>query len=283
MTTLPAFPLEGTLFAGAAVRAEFLARGVARLALDRPELRNAFDGPMILEVTRALGELAAAGPDRVRLLLVEGEGSVFCAGADLGYMKEQAQASMERNLDNARDLARMFAALAGFPAPVVSAVRGAAIGGGLGLAVCSDFTLADAQAVFATSEVTLGLVPAVIGPYVVRKLGLAQAAPLMLTGRRIPAREGLACGLAQRLVEPGETWEAALAGVLEEFLRAGPGAARATKALLARIAPLPDPALAEHTARVIAEARASAEGRAGLDAFFGHGAPPWAAGPEGRA
>jgi methylglutaconyl-CoA hydratase len=239
---------------------------------------------MIREFTQALADLAAeADPARVRVLLLEGEGSVFCAGADLGYMREQAEAAMDRNLANARDLGRMFAALAGFPAPVVAAVRGAAIGGGLGLAVCSDFTLADARAVFATSEVTLGLVPAVIGPYVVRRLGLANAAPLMLTGRRIPAREGLACGLVQRLVEPGEAWEAVLAGILEEFLRAGPGAARATKELLGRIAPLPGPALAEYAAGVIAAARASREGREGLDAFLGHGAPPWVSDPESRA
>jgi methylglutaconyl-CoA hydratase len=282
MTTLPAFPVEGILFAGATLRTERLARGVVRLVLDRPGVRNAFDGPMIREFTRALAGLAADDPAQVRLLLLEGEGAVFCAGADLGYMREQAQAPLERNLDNARDLGRMFAALAGFPSPVVAAVRGAAIGGGLGLAVCSDFTLAEAQAVFATSEVTLGLVPAVIGPFVVRRLGLAHAAPLMLTGRRILAPEGLACGLVQRLVGPGEAWEEVLGAVLEAFLAAGPGAARATKALLARIAPLPDAALAEHAAGVIAAARASAEGRAGLDAFLGHGAPPWAAGPDGR-
>lgn len=276
MTTLPGFPLDGSFFHGATVRVERLERGVMRLVLDRPELRNAFNGKMIHEFIQALAALAAvSGPDQVRLLLLEGEGSVFCAGADLGYMKEQAAADPALNLENAKDLARMFAALAGFPAPVVCAVRGAAIGGGLGLAVCSDFTLADPAAVFATSEVTLGLVPAVIGPYVVRKLGLAAAAPLMLTGRRILAREGLACGLVQRLAEPGETWEAALARLLEEFLHAGPGAARATKELLLRIAPLPGPALAEHTAEVIAAARASREGQAGLQAFLGRGTPPW--------
>jgi methylglutaconyl-CoA hydratase len=230
---------------------------------------------MIRELSQALEELAVLPEDRLRLLLLEGEGNVFCAGADLAYMKEQAEAGAERNLENARELARMFASLAGFPAPVVSCVQGAAIGGGLGLAVCSDFVLADPKAVFATSEVMLGLVPAVISPYIVRKLGLAHAAPLMLTGRRILARDALASGLVQRLVEPEETGEEALDKVLREFLCAGPRAARATRELLRRIAPLPGPDLFEHTAGAIAAARASSEGQAGLQAFFQKSAPSW--------
>jgi methylglutaconyl-CoA hydratase len=141
--------------------------------------------------------------------------------------------------------------------------------------VCSDFVLAEPNAVFASSEVQLGLLPAVIGPYIVRKLGLARAAPLMLTGRRILAPEALASGLAQRLVEPEETGEEALAKVLREFLRAGPRAARATRELLLRIAPLPDPDLFEYSAGAIAAARASSEGRQGLKAFFDKSAPPW--------
>jgi methylglutaconyl-CoA hydratase len=275
MTDMAQFPVEGILHAGATVQVEALAKGVVRLVLARPQVRNAFNAPMIQELSRALAELAELPGDRLRLLLLEGEGTVFCAGADLAYMKEQAEAGAERNLENARELGRMFARLAGFPAPVVSFVRGAAIGGGLGLAVCSDFVLADPGAVFATSEVMLGLVPAVISPYIVRKLGLAHAAPLMLTGRRILAREALAAGLAQRLVSVGESCEDALSRVLREFLRAGPRAARATRELLLRIAPLPGPELFELTAAAIAEARASSEGQSGLQAFFMKSAPPW--------
>jgi methylglutaconyl-CoA hydratase len=275
MTVLAQFPMEAFFHAGETVRVEVLARGVMRLVLDRPQVRNAFNSQMIRELSQVLGELAALPEDRLRLLLLEGEGNVFCAGADLAYMKEQAEAGAERNLENARELGRMFSSLAGFPAPVVSCVRGAAIGGGLGLAVCSDFVLADPKAVFATSEVMLGLVPAVISPYIVRKLGLAHAAPLMLTGRRILARDALASGLVQRLVEPEETGEEALDKVLREFLCAGPRAARATRELLRRIAPLPGPDLFEHTAGAIAAARASSEGQAGLQAFFQKSAPSW--------
>lgn len=276
MTHMPQFPLEATFSAGATVRVEVLAKGVFRLVLDRPRVRNAFNAQMIQELSRSLEDLAALPADRLRLLLLEGEGNVFCAGADLAYMKEQAAGDPATNLENARELGRMFGRLGAFPAPVVSYVRGAAIGGGLGLAVCSDFVLAEPRAVFATSEVMLGLVPAVISPYIVRKLGLAHAAPLMLTGRRIEAREALASGLVQRLVEPEEAGEEALAMVLREFLGAGPGAARATRELLRRIAPLPGPELFEFTAGAIAAARASAEGQAGLQAFFNKSAPPWA-------
>ena len=275
MTVLAQFPLEATFFAGATVRAEALAHGVMRLVLDRPQVRNAFNAQMIRELSQVLLDLAALPGDRLRLLLLEGEGDVFCAGADLAYMKEQAAAEPARNLENARELGLMFSRLGGFPAPVVSCVQGAAIGGGLGLAVCSDFVLADPKAVFATSEVMLGLVPAVISPYIVRKLGLAHAAPLMLTGRRILAREALVSGLVQRLVEPAESTEEALAKVLREFLGAGPQAARATRELLRRIAPLPGPELFEVTARTIAAARASSEGQAGLQAFFNKTVPPW--------
>ena len=275
MTDMAQFPVEAIFRSGATVRVEALAKGVMRLVLARPQVRNAFNAPMIQELSAALAELAELPGEKLRLLLLEGEGTVFCAGADLAYMKEQAEAGAEGNLENARELGRMFARLAGFPAPVVSFVRGAAIGGGLGLAVCSDFVLADPGAVFATSEVMLGLVPAVISPYIVRKLGLAHAAPLMLTGRRILARDALASGLVQRLVEPEETGEEALDKVLREFLCAGPRAARATRELLRRIAPLPGPDLFEHTAGAIAAARASSEGQAGLQAFFQKSAPSW--------
>jgi methylglutaconyl-CoA hydratase len=274
MTVLAQFPVAATLFAGATLQVEALAQGVARLVLDRPRVRNAFNAQMILELSQALEQLAALPGDRLRLLLLEGRGSVFCAGADLADMRDQAAAGAQRNLESARQLGRMFRLLAGFPAPVLGYVQGAAIGGGLGLAACCDFVLAEPAAVFATSEVTLGLVPAVISPYLVRRLGLAHAAPLMLTGRRILAPEALASGLVQRLVT-AETAEEALTRVLREFLRAGPRAARATRELLLRLAPLPGPELSELSAGAIAAARAGSEGQAGLQAFFQQSPPPW--------
>jgi methylglutaconyl-CoA hydratase len=277
MTRLAQFPLETVLHEGETLRAERLAHGVRRIVLNRPQVCNAFNAAMVQELSRAFTDLATR---EARLLLLEGEGAAFCSGADLAYMKDQGAAPPEQNLENARELARMFSRLASFPVPVVCCVRGAAIGGGMGLTVCSDFVLADPSAIFALSEVMLGLVPSVIGPYVVRKLGLAQAAPLMLTGRRVRASEALGTGLVQRLIEPSETMEDALNRVLREFLAAGPQAARATRELLRRISPLPDPELMDFTARTIAAARTSAEGQEGLQAYFQKVPPPWAVPPE---
>jgi len=271
VTELPAFPLESVPFRGSGVRLEARAHGVRRLVLDRPQVRNAFSALMASEIRQAV-EAAAGG---ARLLLLDGEGPVFCAGADLAFMKEQGAATPERNLENARELGRMFRAVAAFPAPVLCAVRGAAIGGGLGLAAASDLVLAEPGAVFATSEVRLGIVPAVIGPYIVRRIGLAQAAPLMLTGRRVRGAEALALGLVQHLAEPPEPFCDALARLAGECLAAGPGAARATKALLLRISPLPPPELEEEAARAIAAARCSPEGQEGLQAFFRKAPPSW--------
>ena len=276
MTAIPGFPVQRVHQPGRHVRLEALPHGVMRLVLARPAVRNAFDAAMVSEISGALGALAHAplGAE-VRVLLLEGEGESFCAGGDLAYMKAQAAATPDENLDDARALGRMFERLASFPVPVICHVQGAAIGGGLGLAVCSDYVLADAAAVFATPEVRLGLVPGLISPYVVRRLGVAQAAPLLLTGVRVKAAEGLRSGLVQRVLGQSEAAGEVLAELLGQFLAAGPGAARRTKALLLRALPLPDAGLLEFTAQASAEARVSAEGQEGLRAFFEKAAPRW--------
>ena len=275
MTAIPGFPVERLHLRRGNVRVEALPRGAMRLVLARPAARNAFDAAMIADLSFVLDALASLPAADLRVLLLEGEGESFCAGGDLAYMKAQAEAAPGANLDDARELGRMFQRLAAFPAPVLCYVQGAAFGGGLGLAVCADFVLAEADAVFATSEVRLGLVPGLIGPYVVRRLGRAHAAPLMLMGRRVTAAEGLRSGLVQRVLGPSEVAGDVLAELLEQFLAAGPEAARRTKGLLLRISPLPDAELFEFTARAIADARASAEGQEGLRAFFEKVPPSW--------
>lgn len=276
MTRLAQFPVESLRFEGATLRLEDLPHGVKRILLARPEVCNAFNAEMVQEIGQALADLAAIqDPAQLRLLLLEGEGRVFCSGADLATMREQGSTSPERNLEGARELGRMFLGLASFPVPVVAFVRGAAIGGGLGLTVCSDFVLAEPGAVFATPEVMLGLVAGVIAPFMVRKIGLDRAAPLMLTGRRVRGEEALASGLVQRLVEPQSSPEDALERVLREFLAAGPQAARATRDLLRRVLPLPGPELFEYTAQAIAHARGTSEGQEGLQAFFQKAPSPW--------
>lgn len=269
------FPLVETVHRGETLRVEVLPHGVHRVVLSRPEVRNAFDETMMGELGSALDELATIEPSGLRLLLLEGEGKVFSAGADLGYMKRLGAKSYEESLGDARVLARLFYRLADFPAPVIAYVQGAAIGGGLGLTVCADYVVAEERTVFATSEVRLGIVPGVISPYIVRKIGLHRAAPMMLSGRRIQAAEALDAGLVQ-LVSNDRAGEDVLQEVVLDFLAAGPEAARRTKALIKRASPLPDSELIEFTAVQIAEARAANEGKEGLQSFFDKTSPPWA-------
>ena len=278
MTTLAAFPLQGVIFEGERLRGETLRHGIGRLVLARPALRNAFDALMIEELIQCLATFRALSPEALRVLVLEGEGSVFCAGADLGYMRVMAQAGPASNTADALALATLFRSLAAFPAPVVCVAQGAALGGGFGLAACSDIVLADAAAKFATTEVRLGIVPGVISPFVLRKVGLAHAAPLMLSGRRIAAEEARSIGLVQRVVPTAEDLDACLSEVLLDLLQAGPQAARGTKALILRAQPLPDAEWTEFTVQAIVEARASAEGQAGLGAFLAKQPVPWLAG-----
>ncbi len=271
------FPVERVVTNATTLRVESLSLGVKRIVFARPDVRNAFDETMIAELRDVLDHLAGIpDPLQMRLLLLEGEGKVFSAGADLGYMKRVAAGSEAESFEDAKTLARLFYALADFPAPVIAVVQGAAIGGGLGLSVCADYVLADEQSVFTTSEVLLGIVPGVISPYIIRKIGLSRAAPMMLTGRRVVADEAKDMGLVQRITLPSDR-TAVLQNVVLDFLAAGPEAARRTKALLKQASPLPGPELIEFTAQQIAEARSSPEGKMGLEAFFSKAPPAWAA------
>jgi len=271
------FPVERIVTKASTLRVESLSLGVKRIVLARPDVRNALDETMISELRDVLDHLATIpDPEQMRLLLVAGEGKVFCAGADIAYMKRLAGKTLEESFEDAKGLASLFYKLADFPTPVIAVVQGAAIGGGLGLTVASDFVLAEETAVFATSEVLLGIVPGVISPYVIRKIGLAAATPLMLTGSRIDAREAAASGLVTKVASAAEL-ENALQAVVLDFLAAGPEAQRRTKELLKRAQPLPGPELIDFTAEAIAQARCSPEGRKGLEAFFSKAPPAWAA------
>jgi methylglutaconyl-CoA hydratase len=269
------FPIEKIEFQGSNIRLEALPLGVKRLVLSRPEVRNAFDEATMSEIEQILGQLAGIlEPEQMRLLVVTGEGKVFSAGADIGYMRRLSERGETESLVDARSLAELFHRLADFPTPVVGAVRGAAIGGAFGLTVCMDHVLAEENAIFATSEVRLGIVPAVISPYIVRRLGIADAASLMLSGRRIRAQEAMRLGLVQQVATP-EGFDEVLQDIILEFLSAGPRSARRTKTLLKEASPLPSPELIEFTAGQIAQARCSEEGQAGLKAFFAKNPPPW--------
>lgn len=263
------FPLESVFFETETLRVESLAHGVKRLVLMRPERRNAFDESTIADLSEAFTRLSAiADKQECRLLVIQGDGHMFCAGADLGYMKRQSERGEAKSFEDARTLGRLFFKLALLPVPVIAAVRGAALGGGFGLVACADYCLAEADAVFGTPEVRIGLIPGVISPYIVRKMGLAHAQSFMLSGVRKKATECVVSGLVSRVVAAGESFEDALDAVVTSFLQAAPNAARRTKELLRAVSPLPGPDVFENAARQIAVARVADEALEGLEAFL---------------
>ena len=247
--------------------------GVARLWLNRPDLRNALDERVIGEMTGTLRALAA--DDEVRVLVLGGRGSAFCAGADLNWMRRMAGFGEAENRADALRLATLLRTLAELPKPTIARVHGPAFAGGLGLAAACDMVVAADTAEFCLSEVRLGLVPATISPYVLRALGPQAARRYMLTAERFSAGEAFRIGLVQVLCPPEEL-DARLDLLLAPLLVAGPRALAGTKQLIAEVVGREiDDALAAHTAEVIAAVRASAEAREGIAAFFEKRRPSW--------
>jgi methylglutaconyl-CoA hydratase len=246
---------------------------VAHIVLDRPDLRNAFDGAMVRELHDAVG--AASSRDDVRVLVLAGRGAVFCAGAEIEWMKKVAGFSREENLADAEALADLFETIDRSAKAVVAVVQGAALGGGAGLVAAADVAVAEEGAVFGFTEVRLGLVPSVISPYVVRKIGVAAARELFLTGERFTAARAAAIGLVQRVVKLDEL-DAAVDERVKELLQAAPGAVAAAKALVRGVAGRPIEDVRELTVETIAERRATVEGQEGLRAFLEKRKPDWA-------
>ena len=252
--------------------------GVRELALDRPEVHNAFDDHLIAELTRAL-QAAGRDPD-VRAIVLTGTGASFSAGADLNWMRGMAAASEQENRDDSSRLATLMRTLQFCPKPTVARVNGAAYGGGVGLVACCDIAIGVDTAKFGLTEVKLGLVPAVISPYVVAAIGLRHARRLFLTGEIFDATEARHIGLLHRIV-PAEALDEAVAFTLKLLAKAGPGAQREAKQLAFRMGGL-DEAAAERidreNAALIARLRVSPEGQEGLGAFLDKRAPGWTSG-----
>jgi methylglutaconyl-CoA hydratase len=227
---------------------------VLRVTLARPERRNAFDAMLIAELTAAFADVGDA-----RVVVLAGEGASFCAGGDVAWMRAAVELSFDENVEDALVLGRMLQAVDDCPAPVVGRVQGHAFGGGAGLVACCDAVLADPGTVFAFSEVKLGIVPGVISPFVLGKIGVSAARRYFVTGERFDAEVALRIGLVHELAAD---LDGAVDRVVGELLTAGPDAVRVAKTL-AR-APLE----MEETARLIAASRASAEGQEGLRAFL---------------
>jgi len=258
---------------GGSVRVAIGDDGVARLALDRPALHNAFDEHLIAALTAALRRVEA--DERVRVVLLAGEGRSFSAGGDLNWMRRMAGYSAAENEADARRLAALMQTLDGLAKPTVARVQGSAFGGGVGLVACCDIAIAAEAAQFALTEVRLGLVPAVISPYVVAAIGARAARRYFLTGERFGAAEALRLGLVHQVV-PADGLDAAVAAVLATLADGGPQAQRDAKALVAAVAGRPiDAGLVEDMVRRIAVIRAGAEGREGVAAFLEKRPPAW--------
>ncbi len=252
------------------------ARGVATLWLDRAELHNAFDDALIAVLTAELGRLAAdAG---VRIVILAANGKSFSAGADLNWMKRMAGYSEAENRRDADALAGLMRALDAFPKPTLARVHGAAYGGGVGLVACCDIAVAAQPATFCLSESKLGLIPAVISPYVVSAMGARAARRYFLTAETFDAATAHRLGLVHE-VTAQDALDAAVEGIVAKLLAAGPAAQRECKALIARVAGGPvDDTMVDDTAARIARIRVSPEGREGIAAFLEKRKPGWAGG-----
>jgi methylglutaconyl-CoA hydratase len=245
---------------------------VATVTLGRAEARNALNAALVGEVARCFEELAE--DESVRVVVLTGEGPSFCAGADIGYMRDTSRFSYEENLEDARRLADMFLAVDDLPKPVVARVRGGAIGGGAGLVAAADVAVAEEGARFAFSEVRLGIAPATIAPFVVRKIGYSQARALFLTGERFGADLAREIGLVHEVV-PEEELDATVERVAAQLLQGGPAAQAAIKEALRQVeATEPVEALGIMT-QLIAELRVGEEGQEGLGAFLEKREPFW--------
>lgn len=254
------------------------ARGVARVLMSRPEVFNAFNEAMIAELTDAFDRL---GQDpAVRVIVLSGQGKAFSAGADIQWMKRAAEASQDWNLADARKFAAMLDGLARCPKPTLAQVHGVALGGGVGLTLACDVAIASSNAQFAVSEARFGILPSVIGPYVVNAVGPRQARRLALTASRIGAQEALQLGLVQQVVE-AEVLDAAVQTCITELLAGGPQAQAEIKQLMAQLEVGPiTPQVRELTAQTIARVRTGEEARDGFAAFLAKQPAPWVPPPS---
>jgi methylglutaconyl-CoA hydratase len=246
---------------------------IATLTLDRPERHNAFDDAIIAELTEALHSVEA--DPRARLLVLAAEGRSFSAGADLDWMRRMADFGEAENLADAKRLAALLQTLNFMAKPTIAAVQGAALGGGVGLVAACDIVIARPEAVFGLTEVRLGLIPAVIGPYVAQAIGERAARRYFLTGERFDAKTALELGL---VTEISDDLSAAVARFADMLLAGGPEALAAAKKLIRRVGRgTINAAMIDDTAERIARTRSGTEAREGIAAFFGKRKPSWLA------
>jgi len=251
--------------------------GVARIQLNRPRVHHAMNLQMIRELRTCVNELSAR--DELHLLTLSAPGPNFCAGADLEWMRAAASQSESEIRSESLELAGLFQALDKCPQVVIAAVQGRVMGGGLGILAASDLVLAEETCSFAFSEVKLGLVPATIAPYVIRKMGHGKAQALMISGRPFDASEAREGGLVHQICRPGSI-ESSLEDLLETLKKNGPDAMKTVKELFARIREEGDSGnFGDVGASFIARVRTSEEGQEGMNAFFEKRKPHWHGNP----
>jgi methylglutaconyl-CoA hydratase len=245
---------------------------VGRVTLNRPDIRNAFNDVMIRELREAFAVLA---PDpEVRVVVLTGEGSAFCAGADLHWMRRVLSYTYEQNYEDSLNLARLMREMYACPKPVVGRINGPAIGGGTGLVAVCDIAIASEKAVFSFSEVKIGLVPACISPYLLKRVSEGYAREYFLTGERLTAQKALECGLLNRVVPP-EDLDQIVASTVDTLCTSGPHALATCKRMIRDVSDMDLDTAGPATAEIIARLRMSEEGQEGMSAFLGHRKPSW--------
>jgi methylglutaconyl-CoA hydratase len=247
---------------------------IATLWLDRPDVRNAFNGEMITELIDCLTEVGK--DERIIALLLRGKGKVFCGGADIGWMSRFSERTYEEDYQSNQQLAQCFHAVYTLPQPTIAVVQGAAFGGANGLLAACDMAYAVEDTTFAFSEVKIGIIPATIAPYVLRRTGEAAARELMLTGRRFDGAEAARVGLVNQCFRTKEDTESRVRDIVAELKTAAPGAVRRCKQLINTVSQVNSVEESiDYTARMIADARAAPEGQEGMRAFLEKRKPDW--------
>jgi len=248
---------------------------VARVTLARPDVHNAFDASLIAELRATFGDLAREGPDDLRIVVLAGDGPSFCTGADISWMRAAMTLDVEGNEQDAMAMADMFETIDTCPVPLIARVHGAALGGGVGLCAVSDMVIAESGTRFGFTETRLGILPAVIAPFVVAKIGETHARALFPGGRRFDAVRAQRIGLVHEVVEGDSALDEAVDTAIGDVLASGPTAVRAAKAIVREVRGLGHGSAKWHTARVIARQRVTDEAREGFAAFDENRRPSW--------
>jgi len=253
---------------------------VARVTLTRPEVHNSLDASLIAELRAAFVSLGREDAGALRAIVLAGDGPSFCAGADVAWMRAAVTLDVEANEQDAIAAAELFETIDSCPVPVVARVHGAALGGGMGLCAVSDLVIAESGTKFGFTETRLGILPAMISPFVINKIGESHARALFPGGRRFDAVRAQRIGLVHEVVEGDEALDAAVDTAIADLLAAGPTAARAAKAIVREVRGLSHGSSKWHTARVIARQRRSAEAQEGFRAFEEKRRPAWEPDPK---